>query len=940
MPGPRDAGGAMRVRTRLADVGWGTVGRIRAHLLVIVVAAAALLTGLHDVLQDTLTDLRFRLLPRTASGDIVLVAIDPRSLDMLGVWPWPRTFHADLIRRLQDADARDIAFDVDFSSRSEPAGDEAFLSALKAADGAVVLPIFQQSGGREGIHITQPLAPFGLNSWKAAVNVVAERGGLVRRYAGSAQIGRERVPSMGAFLARRNDLQGDSFLVDFGVRPTSVPVLSYIDVLRGDAASLKRLSGKSVIIGSTAVELGDRFNVPVHGVIAGPLLQALAAESLMQHRDLRMSGPEARYGLLIALVLIMGGLWRRTSGTVRIVLAAGLAMAVEGAATLVQANAPVIIETAFLHIALATYVTAVLFEEINIRGLLRRVAESRFARMATLIGDGLVCADADGTIRIWNPSAAAVFGFTAEEMIGRNLDDLWIRTDGRDFSSATLARSMLERRGAQIVELEGRTKSGQPVPLEVCFTGWDSPDGLQLGAVIRDISVRKREEARIRYLAEHDTLTGLLNRDALHGRAAAEMSGAGIEPPRLVLMIIRVNEFHRINDMLGHACGDGLIKATAARLKDVAGGHCLLARLSADEFALLAKEVSLVDDAPTLAARMSAAFTDAPLQANGRHHSVTLNIGLAAYPRDCASADDLFGCAHLALERANASGVGPFVVFDRSMREAVETRVAAEAELANAAERGEFELFYQPQVRLADRSIIGAEALIRWHHPERGLVSPGAFMPVVNTAPFAEKVASWVLETACRQAAKWERAGHPLRVGINLAPVLLDSGSLVRHVQSALSRTGVSPFLIELEVTEDIVLANSEAALRDFRAVQALGVRIVFDDFGTGYGSLSYLRSFPLDGIKIDRSFVAGAQQRSEDSAIVSCTVTLAHQLGMSVIAEGIEDETTASLLRAMGCHEGQGYLFGKPMPASDLDRVLARVAEPAREPEMRVALL
>jgi EAL domain-containing protein (putative c-di-GMP-specific phosphodiesterase class I) len=226
----------------------------------------------------------------------------------------------------------------------------------------------------------------------------------------------------------------------------------------------------------------------------------------------------------------------------------------------------------------------------------------------------------------------------------------------------------------------------------------------------------------------------------------------------------------------------------------------------------------------------------------------------------------------------------------------------------------------------------GAEALIRWHHPVRGLVSPGEFMPVVNTSSISERIAAWVLETACRQARAWEKAGHAIRVGVNLSPSQLHSDDLARSVADVLAATGLTPSLLELEVTEDILLLDEKRVLATFQRIQELGVRVVFDDFGTGYASLSYLKKFPLDGLKIDRSFVFNVLTDADDAAIVSSTIVLSRQLGLSVIAEGIENRATADLLVTMGCEEGQGYFFGRPMPVSELERqFLASPVMPSR---------
>jgi EAL domain-containing protein (putative c-di-GMP-specific phosphodiesterase class I) len=240
--------------------------------------------------------------------------------------------------------------------------------------------------------------------------------------------------------------------------------------------------------------------------------------------------------------------------------------------------------------------------------------------------------------------------------------------------------------------------------------------------------------------------------------------------------------------------------------------------------------------------------------------------------------------------------------------------------LAHAVERSEFELFYQPQVRLVDGALIGVEALIRWHHPERGLVAPGEFMPVVNTSPISERIAAWVLETACRRARTWELAGHGVRMGVNLSPSQLQAGDLAGSVARLLAATGLAASLLELEVTEDVLLQDEAEVLDTFRRIQRLGVRIVFDDFGTGYASLSYLKKFPLDGLKIDRSFVRDLLTDSDDAAIVGSTVGLSRQLGLSVIAEGIEDRATADFLLSLGCEDGQGYFFGRPIPGADLE--------------------
>jgi EAL domain-containing protein (putative c-di-GMP-specific phosphodiesterase class I) len=260
------------------------------------------------------------------------------------------------------------------------------------------------------------------------------------------------------------------------------------------------------------------------------------------------------------------------------------------------------------------------------------------------------------------------------------------------------------------------------------------------------------------------------------------------------------------------------------------------------------------------------------------------------------------------------------VFFERKIRDELEARLSMEAELARAVERNELELFYQPQVGLKDGTLVGVEALIRWRHPHRGLVSPADFMPFVHASSVSGRIALWVLETACTQGRLWQQEGWDIRLGVNLSPSQIQAGDLATTIGRVLKDTGFSPTLLELEVTEDILLEDDDIAAETFRRIQDLGVHIAFDDFGTGYASLTYLKKFSLDGLKIDQSFVRELRADTDDAAIVGCTISLGKLLGLRVIAEGIESAATADLLERMGCEEGQGYFFGPPMPAVEFE--------------------
>jgi len=898
------------------------VKQYRPHIFVFAILAAVLLAGIHQPLRNALVDMRFGWLQREASGDVVLVAIDSPSIEKLGVWPWPRRFHADLVDRLRLAEVTDIIFDIDFSSPSDPASDQAFAEALKRAGASVVLPSFKQRVGERNsataIHINNPLPQFSSFAWSAVVNVPVETDGLVRRYPFGETLDGRFLPSVASLLAAKYEEKQETFLIDFSVRGGSVPIVSYVDVLRGDQATIKKIAGKKIIIGGTALELGDRLNVPNGQIISGALLQALATESILQGRILNRSSIAVTAGGLCVLALLMLSLWRTASASRRVIVLVGVALTLECVAVLLQARFPFILDTSLLHVAIAAYLAAIALDEIDFRDLLGSIAEKRFQQIAMSLGDGLVCADRDGTITLWNPGAVAIFGYEPEEMLGKSLDRI---SAGAAFIVLDLSIDELQAQGGKIMELEGRRKNGETFSLEVCFSGWHGADGLQYGAVLRDISVRKRELERMRYLAEYDTLTGLANRITLHEILSETLRKAKNEQCEVAALVMGLDKFKEINDTHGSKCGDEVIRATGQRMRDLGGEGDLVARLGGDEFAIVISGNNLAERAKILCEKILLTLNLVPLSIGVPQLRITGCVGVAMYPKDCETADELLANADLALYRAKAAGRGEYVFFDHGIRDELEARLALEDQLERAVELGQFELFYQPQFHLADGKLVGAEALIRWRHPDRGLVLPAEFMPIVNASPISDVVARWVLETACRRGSLWQQMGHNIRVGVNLSPSQLQSDDLATTVVTVLKDTGFSSKLLELEITEDILLRDDERALEIFRQIRDLGIGIAFDDFGTGFASLTYLKKFSFDRLKIDRSFVRDLRVDSDDLAIVASTISLSKSLGLTVVAEGIEDRDTAELLVSLGCEEGQGYYFSRPIPAEEFEK-------------------
>src|SRR3954465_3793024 len=574
--------------------------------------AIVLAGGWHNSLRHPLADLRFAWQSRQASGDLVVIAIDASSIDRVGVWPWPRLLHAELIRQLQKADVQDIALDVDFSTPSDASSDRNFAEALRSAGGSVVLPSFHQPRtDRTTLHVNRPLQHFAENSWPALVNVEVGSDGLVRRYPFGEKLDGKFVPSMASVLSGQYADNRAPFLIDFSIRTAGIPKVSFADVLRGDPATLQKLQGKKVIIGGTALELGDRFSVPNGAIVSGPVLQTLAAESLLQNRALQWTSPVVTLTGFALLALLMLFSWRRLSAGKRVVLLAAMSVAVEASAFALQAAFPLIPDTSLFHIAIIVYIAAIALDEIDIRDLLGRVAESRFQRVAMSLGDGLICTDSNYLITVWNPGATAIFGYLPEEMIGRPFDEICARdADTPAFS----VKNGAELAAGTVIEFEGRRSNGEVFPVEASFSGWQGTDGFQFGAILRDISVRKREAERIRYLAEYDSLTGLINRNTLHAKLAAMIARADADGGEMALLVLGLDGFQEINDMLGHASGDLVLRAVSARLQATMAGSGTLARLSGDEFAIALSIDDLGETVAAFAERIGAAF-DAPLLA-------------------------------------------------------------------------------------------------------------------------------------------------------------------------------------------------------------------------------------------------------------------------------------------------------------------------------------
>ena len=537
--------------------------------------------------------------------------------------------------------------------------------------------------------------------------------------------------------------------------------------------------------------------------------------------------------------------------------------------------------------------------------------------------------DGDGGIVAWNDSAATLFGYAPSEGIGRRIEEMLAEPDRAEVN-ALIARAA--RAGAvdglSMPEyIRGLRKDGSEFLLGIALFCWNEEGRLMFSAHLHDRTARVLRQEELRRLASTDMLTGLPNRTGFYRR----MEAALLESPELAVVMLDLDGFKDVNDTLGHGAGDSLLCEVGTRLRRCIGANDMVARMGGDEFAILLVGVNDRQRAVELVERCVDAI-GASFIMDGGEVRVAASCGIAIAREHGLEALELVGNADLALYAAKKSGRGRVCLYAPALRDEANVRRLLGAELHRAVGAGEFVLFYQPQVRLGDGALVGAEALIRWLHPQQGLLSPAAFLPALESGPLATAVGSWVLDEACAQAAYWRAHGAPeLRMGVNLFAAQLRRQELVAEVATVLERHGLPPSALELEVTENIVLDNDDQVLDTLEQLARAGVAIAFDDFGTGYASLSLLKKYPLTRLKIDRSFVQHLHESDRDASVVRAIVDMTRSFRLGTIAEGIETERQRDRLYRMGCQEGQGYLFSQPLPALEFSAMYGIGGKSAR---------
>jgi diguanylate cyclase (GGDEF)-like protein/PAS domain S-box-containing protein len=564
-------------------------------------------------------------------------------------------------------------------------------------------------------------------------------------------------------------------------------------------------------------------------------------------------------------------------------------------------------------------------------------SEARMRAVLENVPDGIIVHDKNGVIESVNPAAENLFEHGKSEIIGRNMSRL-ISDNHTDEYTKRLAeyttRPSRNHSTSLFFELLGKRKSGEIFFMDVSLSEMVLGQDHLFICLVRDISEHKHAQDQIHTLAYYDTLTGLPNRLLFHEQIDLALKYACAKNKKLAVLFLDLDRFKKINDTLGHSVGDSLLQEVAERLR-----HCVrdsdavlypvgdekleLARLGGDEFTLLLTDLAKVEDASIVAGRVIDSL-NRPFLLQGREIVITPSIGISVFPADGEDIDTLLKHADTAMYNAKEDGRNNFKFYDKTMNVRSMEKLGLENDLRLAIERHELSLHYQPQVDMRTGVIVGVEALLRWTHKLHGFIPPTDFIPLAEELGLMLTIGEWVLQKACEQKKLWNDIGFTaLRIAVNVSSQQFRDGELPHTIQRILQSTGIHSSTLEVELTESLIMQNAESAISALNDIKAMGVYISVDDFGTGYSSLSYLHRFPLDTLKVDRSFVKDIDTDLYDRAIAKTIITMAHSLNLNVIAEGVETEEQLAILNGFNCEQMQGYLFSKPLPAAEITALL-----------------
>ncbi|MEP0943867.1 MAG: EAL domain-containing protein [Rhizobiaceae bacterium] len=896
-------------------------------------------TGYLTPIHHQLTELRMELWPRQASQQIVFVGIDKKSLDAVGVWPWPRSVHAQAIEKLSELGAAEIAFDVDFSTPSTPSEDERLAEALRNSNASVVLPTFLQpftmDSGESGLALSTPIELFSNEAWIASVNVVPESDGLVRHYPLASEIVDELVPSLSSVLAGVEQIDLSHFPIDFSIDPQSIPTYSLADLLKGDV-SRSAVEGKSILIGAHALELRDNLSTPVYGVISGPILQILAAETLVQKRVVQGTGLILILGIIVLLSILALLILPRLRLAVQMIVIIGLAVALEGGAHLAFRDLAIQASTVPILAFLALIAIVRTAGDLDVRTWLLRLAKAEAANTRQVLdqvfedsSDAILIIRENGELLEQNAQYSMLFATSPDDpksgspaLLPRKLSEDAQQAIQRlkanpETASSYSAQGRLELRQTGVSSVIDYSVTPSQVNKPVANSEAEIETFYIATITARDVTLEVEQRERLEYLSKFDELTGAERRNRFTGA----LLGNGEVESQTTIFTIGLLRFDSLVDTMGREIGDQLLCALYKKFSECNEYIAGVARLDRATFGIRLTSGTPKEVVTDFAQQLLDDLAD-PIMINRQAVSIDCCVGHAtASIPGTATASDLLNHAEFALREAEKQGPNGIAAFNAQTNSRQRRARELEQEMRGALAAGEFHVVYQPQVESMTGKPVGAEALIRWTNPKFGKVSPVEFIEIAETTGLILQIGQFILNQACRDAMAWD---EDVSVSVNVSPIQLFRGDVVQDVRNALKISGLRAERLVIELTESSFIGDDDELLHKLDLLKSMGVAIVLDDFGTGYSSLGYLARFPMDKIKVDQSFVRNLAKSPTNQAIVRSIKVLADGFDIKVLCEGVETESDLRLVQQLGCQEIQGYYFGKPQSTFEMIRFLS----------------
>lgn len=903
-------------------------------VLVVVLVSIFYVNGSFKNIDNSLVDAIYGAKQRSASESVIVVEIDAKSLKQFGIWPWPRSIIGQVINNLSDAGAGKIAIDVDYSTKSTVDQDRFLETAIENSDSIVIMPIFRQILGRESqagnatqkFVDTYPLESLLPHVALASANIFLGEDGLVRDYFVLQDFDGNAVPTLATSLldALPEDRDNQTITIDYSIDPASIPRISISDVLT-DTFDPSIVRDRKVIIGATALELGDIKSVPVYRVLPGPVIIAMAYETMLAERSLQAVPQEINLALILIVSFV--SLWRFEKshwgiGAANLILGSGVLLAI---AFLLQVQSVYLLDTAPIILSTTLIYLSSLFRGLEMQAVRLIFQSKEIRRTGTLMrtvvensNDAIIVVDEDGLVLDSNPASLSLFRFTLDEMKGKHFAILFSPDQAGEEAQPF---SEFIRRIAFSKNCVGKRSDSTDFVVDINYSTFEVDNEKRYAAFLRDVTIQRQQAQLLEYQAFHDGLTGLPNRELLNKRITRQIELTQKGGSSFAFFLLDLDRFKEVNDTLGHNIGDELLQAVAIRLSDVAGNGNTVARLGGDEFAFLIRTAETQEEIRKFADLITDKLRS-PFELKDVSIAVEASIGMAMYPQHGHTIKQLLQCADVAMYSAKGKQLDYLFYESQDDTNSLRQLVIASS-LRNAIEKEELFLNYQPRVDLVTGSVCGFEALMRWDHLQYGVIPAQEFIDIAEQSGIIHVLTRLALDQAIHQASQWLKDGHDFVVGVNLSTWNLQDESLVDTVLELLAEHNLPSNRLILEVTESAVIHKQDSAIKTLKKLSTSGVRLAIDDFGTGYSSLQYVKDLPIDELKIDKSFIFDMQKERQSKSIVQAIISMAKALQFEVVAEGIESEDIAAELRELGCHSGQGYHYGRPMPVEDIARWL-----------------